>query len=180
MKPRYANWLRGHVTAWRKKQFVPSTWWQVWVLVAIPISIGIPAITMTVNSPTLPPVLAAACVVATLLGLAVALLPGKWAAERPLDLIWLVADSLGLMPALLLLRAVELPGRGVSVGHSVAWLFAMGGLFGHSISCGDRGNRPGGRSDQRATLAKAKQTHLAIRRCLAGLSAGEAKALGGT
>jgi hypothetical protein len=123
------NWLRGRVAAWRKKRFVPSTWWQVWVLGAIPISIGIPAITMTMNSPTLPPALAAACAAATLLGLAVALLPGKWAAERPLDLIWLVADGVELMPALLLLRAVELPGRGLSVSYSAAWLLAIGGLL---------------------------------------------------
>ena len=83
---------------------------------------------MSVNLPTLPPALAAACVVATLLGLAVALLPGQWAAERPLDLIWLAADGLGLMPALMLLRAVELPGRGVSLSPAVAWFFAIGGL----------------------------------------------------
>jgi hypothetical protein len=128
-----ANWLLGQVAAWRKEHFGPSTWWQVWVLVAIPISIGIPAITMTVNSPTLPPALAAACVVATLLGLAVALLPGKWAVERPLDLIWLVADSVGLMPALLLLRAIELPGRGLSVSDSSAWLLAIGGILAGSV-----------------------------------------------
>lgn len=65
------------------------------MLGAFPISIGIPAVTMTMNSPTLPPVLAAACAAATLLGLAVAPLPGKWAAERPLDLMWLVADGVG-------------------------------------------------------------------------------------
>ncbi|MCL4302193.1 MAG: hypothetical protein KJ077_41280 [Anaerolineae bacterium] len=128
-----ANWLWGQVTARRKKQFVPSTWWQVWVLSAIPISIGIPAITMTVNSPALPPSLAAACVVATLLGLAVALLPGKWAAERPVDLLWLVADGVGLMPALLLLRAVELPGRGLSVSYVTAWLLAIGGLLAGAV-----------------------------------------------
>lgn len=91
-------------------------------------SLGIPAITMSVNWPTLPPALAAACVVATLLGLAVALLPGQWAAERPLDLIWLATDGLGLMPALMLLHAVELPGRGVSLSPVVAWFFAIGGL----------------------------------------------------
>lgn len=128
-----ANWLRGQVAAWHKKHFTPSTWWQVWLLGAIPIGIGIPAITMTVNSPTLPPALAAACVVATLLGLAVALLPGKWAAERPLELTWLVADGVGLMPALLLLRVVELPGRGLSVSNSAAWLFAIGGLLAGSF-----------------------------------------------
>ncbi len=122
------NWLWGQVAAWHKKHFVPSTWWHVWLLGAIPIGLGIPAITMTVNSPTLPPTLAAACAVVTLLGLAVALLPGKWAAERPLELIWLIADGVGLMPVLLLLRAVELPSRGLAVNHTVAWLFAIGGF----------------------------------------------------
>lgn len=128
-----ANWLRGQVAAWRKMHFAPSTWWRVWLLGALPISIGIPAITMTVNSPTLPPALAAACVVATLLGLAIALLPGKWAAERPLDLTWLVVDSVGLMPPLLLLRVAELPGRGVSVSDSAALLIAVGRLLAGSV-----------------------------------------------
>ena len=86
---------------------------------------GIPAITMTVNSPTLPLSLAAACVVA---GLAVALPAGRWAAAWPGDLAWLAADGLGLVPALLLLRAVELPGRGLSVSPAVAWGAALGGL----------------------------------------------------
>ena len=128
-----SNWLRGRVAAWHKKHSSPSAWWQVWLLVAIPIGIGIPTITMTVNSPTLPPALAAACVVATLLGLAVALLPGEWAAKRPQELTWLVVDGVGLMPALLLLRAVELPGRGLSVSDSAARLFAIGGVLAGSL-----------------------------------------------
>lgn len=123
-----ANWLHGRMCVRRQKPCTTAIWWQVWVGCAIPISLGIPAITMSVNSPTLPPTLAAACVVATLLGLAVALLPGQWAAERPLDLIWLAADGLGLMPALMLMRAVELPGRGVSLSPAVAWFVAIGGL----------------------------------------------------
>jgi hypothetical protein len=123
------NWSRGRIAVWRKRRFVPSSWWQVWGLAAVPLSLGIPVITMTVNAPTLPLSLAAACVTATLLGLAVALLPGKWAAERPLDLMWLAVDSLGLMPVLLLLRAVELPGQGVSLSLAVAWLLAMGGML---------------------------------------------------
>lgn len=124
-----ANWLQGQIAAWQNKQFTPSTWWQVWLLAAIPIAIGIPAITMNVNLPTLPPTLAAACAVATLLGLAVALQPGKWAATQPAALTWLVADGVGLMPALLLLRAIELPDRGLWVTHSIAWLFSIGGLL---------------------------------------------------
>ncbi len=131
-----ANGLWGHVSARRKQRFVPTAWWRVWVLGAIPLSIGIPVITMTLNSPTLPPHLAVACVVATLLGLAVALLPGKWAAERPLDLMWLAADGVGLMPPLLLLRAVELPGRGLSIGQGVAWRVAIGSCLAGAVWLG--------------------------------------------
>lgn len=124
-----AYWLAARIAAWRKQTFVPAHWWQVWLGCVIPLSIGIPAITMTVNSPTLPPSLAAACVAATLVGLAIALLPGQWAADRPWDLIWLAADGIGLMPALMLLRAIELPSRGLSVSHMTVWLLAMGGLL---------------------------------------------------
>ena len=96
---------------------------------ALPLIIGIPAITMSRNTPTLPLGLAAACVVATLTGLALALLPGEWAARRPVDLTWLAFDGLGLMPILLLLHSVELPDRGVSVSMPLAILLACGGLL---------------------------------------------------
>ena len=65
---------------------------------------------MTLNTPTLPLRLASACVIATLAGLALALLPGEWAARRPANLLWLALDGMGLAPILLLLRSVELPG----------------------------------------------------------------------
>jgi len=67
-------------------------------------------------------------VVVTLIGLALALAPGAWAAQRPLDLGWLVFDGVGLMPSLLLLRAIELPGRGL-VSVPIACLAAFGGTF---------------------------------------------------
>lgn len=122
------NWLGGRIAARRGRSFGAPSPWRVWALGALPLAVGIPAITMTVNSPTLPLSLAAACVAATLAGLAVALPAGRWAAERPGDLAWLAADGLGLVPALLLLRAVELPGRGLSVSPVVAWGAAIGGL----------------------------------------------------
>ena len=124
-----ARWLCGRVAAWRKKDFTPSTWWQVWVGCVTPLGSGIPTITMTVNSPTLPPALATACTVATLVGLAVALLPGRGAAERPLDLLWLVGDGIGLMPAPLILRVLELPSQGLSISVPGGWLFVIGGLL---------------------------------------------------
>lgn len=124
-----ANWMLAQRAHRCGKRFVPSAWWRVWMLSAIPLGIGIPAITMSVNAPTLPPELAMACVVATWAGLAIALLSGEWAAERPKELLWLAADGLGLMPPLLCLRAVELPGRGVSLDMPTAWLWALGSVL---------------------------------------------------
>lgn len=123
-----ANWIGGRLAHRRGVSFGTPPWWQVWAFCLIPLAAGIPAITMTVNAPTLPLSLAATCAATALAGLAVALLPGKWAAERPDDLIWLTLDGLGLVPALLLLRAIELPGRGLSVSPVLAWTFAIGGL----------------------------------------------------
>jgi hypothetical protein len=123
------NWVLGRLANRRGQDYRPPAWWRVWVLCALPLIVGIPAITMTRNLPTLPLGLAAACVIATLAGLALALLPGEWAARRPVDLTWLAFDGIGLMPILLLLRSVELPGRGVSVTMPLAVLLAVGGLM---------------------------------------------------
>lgn len=128
-----ANWLGGRLAARRGAHFGTPAWWRVWGLCAIALAIGIPAVTMTANTPTLPWSLAAACVVMTLAGLALALLPGRWAAERPADLLWLAADGVALMPTLILWRAIELPGRGLSVSPAVAWIFAIGSVVGGAV-----------------------------------------------
>jgi hypothetical protein len=123
------NWALGRIGHRRGRIYRAPAWWRVWTLCALPLIIGIPAVTMTLNSPTLPFGLAAACVIATLAGLALALLPGDMAARRPFDLIWLAFDGLGLLPILLLLHTMELPGRGVSVTPTMAVLLAFGGLL---------------------------------------------------
>ncbi len=121
-------WLQGQIARWRQKPFVPSAWWQTWLLTAIPTGLGISIITMTMNQPTLPPALATACIAATLFGLAITSLAGNWAIRCPWELLWLIADGVGLMPVLLLLRVIELPGRGLSVSSTTVWLFSLGGL----------------------------------------------------
>jgi hypothetical protein len=88
--------------------------------------VGIPLITMRVNAPTLEPIDAAACVAAALVGLAFALMPGAAAAERPVELFWIALHGAGLMPALLLTRALELPGQGL-ISPVIAWGAAVGG-----------------------------------------------------
>lgn len=120
-----ANWLAAQVARWRGRRFVPSSWWRVWLLCVVPLGIGIPLITMTLNAPTLPPLLAAACLGTTLTGLAVALMPGAWAAKRPRELVWLGADAVGLMPPLLLLHVVEFADRSATVSRATFWIFAM-------------------------------------------------------
>ncbi|MEE8390988.1 MAG: hypothetical protein V3S14_09370 [Anaerolineae bacterium] len=98
----------------------------MWGFYVLPLVVGIPVVTMTFNWPTLPLLNTAACVVATLIGLALALPSGSWAAQRPTDLCWLALDGLGLMPTLSLLHAVELPARGL-VSVPVAFLAVLGG-----------------------------------------------------
>lgn len=87
------NWLVGRLVA----NYRSPPWWRVWVLCAPPLLIGIPLITMTVNEPTLPPSNAAQITFVTLIGLALALAPGRMAAERPRELVWLAFDGWVLM-----------------------------------------------------------------------------------
>lgn len=120
-----ANWFLGRIAGLRYRIYTPPAWWQVWSLGAIPLTIGILTITMTCNQPVLPISTAAACVVTTLSGLALALAPASLAAQRILDLGWLTLAGAGLVPCFLLLRAVELPGQGLASGPT-AWSVAIG------------------------------------------------------
>lgn len=110
---------------------------RVWALCAPPLALIIVGVTTTMNAPTLTLGQAVGCAAATLAGLALALAPMRWAAERPMDLVWLAGDGLGLAPVLLLLRALELPAQGLvtmplaiavaagAVVAAIAWLAMM-------------------------------------------------------
>lgn len=121
-------WLLARLIEARRGSYSPPAWWRVWAVAALPVAGGIVLVETTANAPTLPLPNALGSAVAALAGLAVALAPAGWAARRPADLVWLAADGLGLAPVLLLLRAVELPGRGLSVPPTVAWLMAGGSV----------------------------------------------------
>ncbi len=127
------NWIGGRVAARSGSSFGTPSWWRVWALSAPGLIAGILAITMTANTPVLPLPLAVASAATALAGLALALMPGRWAADRPDDLLWLMLDGMGLVPALLLLRAIELPGRGLSVSPTVVWFFAIGAVIGGAL-----------------------------------------------
>jgi hypothetical protein len=124
-----ANWIAGRMAARGGWSFRPPAWQRVWLLCLVPLAAGIPAITLTANTPSLPPSLAAACTLATLAGLALALAPGSWAAQRPVELAWLALDGAGLMPVLILFHFVELPGRGSAVPTAAPWAVAIGSLL---------------------------------------------------
>lgn len=121
-----ANLLLGRIAVLRHLAPRPPAWWKVWALCAPPLILGITIITMTANWPTLLLPNAGACLVATLSGLALALAPGSLAMKQPVELGWLALDGMGLMPSLLLLRAIELPGRGLSVSVGTIYLVAFG------------------------------------------------------
>lgn len=120
-----ANFLLARIV---KGYRVPE-WWRVWLWCALPLAIGIVVITTTQNSPTMPLAIAVACAIAALIGLALALMPGELAAHRPCELLWVTVDGLGLVPPLLLMRAIELPSRGLAVSVLTAYAFEIGSIM---------------------------------------------------
>jgi len=108
----------------------PPAWWRVWAASAPLLMVGIPAITMTANEPTLPAKYAAEVTLAALIGMGLALLPGSLAAQAPSELWWLAADGLGMMLILLTLIQTEKVSRWLAQGQ-MAWLgMAAAGLVG--------------------------------------------------
>jgi hypothetical protein len=122
-----ASWLLGRLAA----NYRSPAWWRVWALCAVPLLIGIPLITMTVNQPTLPLLNAAQTTLATLIGLALALMPGKMAAERPGDLVLLIFDGCALMLVLLNIIGIEEVDRWLANGRTWwLWMMVVGSVSG--------------------------------------------------
>lgn len=112
---------------WR--DYRAPAWWRVWLGCALPLGIGIPLITMNVNSPTMPAAIALAIVIVMLGGLALALMPGALAAHQPRKLGWIALYGLGLVPPLLLIRAIELPSRRITLSVFPAKAFEIGSII---------------------------------------------------
>jgi len=132
-----ASWILARLFA----NYRPPEWWRVWAVCAVVLLVGVPAITMTVNKPTLPVGHAALVTLVTLLGVGLALGPSGLAADRPGELLWLVADGIGV--ALMMLNLIHIEkvrrwlARGgiwwvrmmvVSLTVGVVWLFVVTGL----------------------------------------------------
>lgn len=116
---------------WRARRrggaYVPPAWWRVWLVAALPVGTGVVAITTTANTPTLPLLLGLACAASALAGLALALLPGRMAAQEPGRLAWLALDGLGVAAVLQLGIALGLPARALIGGPAA--IAAAGGAF---------------------------------------------------
>lgn len=103
------------------RQFRAPMWGRLWLMCAIPLLIAIPLLVMTVNDPVLPPANAAQVTAVTLAGLALALAPGKLAGGRPLSLLWLLVDGLGL--AILLVTLTRIDSIAAWLAHErVLWI----------------------------------------------------------
>ncbi len=121
-------WLLGRIAATRQVAYTPPDWRRVWLLSAAPLAVGITWITMTQNAPTLPVGLALMVVASTPAGLALALWPGRWAAEQPVELIWLAGDGLGIALLLFTVRLVEWPSQAL-LAPSVAYAVVIAGII---------------------------------------------------
>ncbi len=114
------NWLLGRLL----RGYQAPAWQRIWILSAIPLALAIPLITMTVNEPTLPFVLALWVILVALAGLALALLPGRLAAEWPSELLLLALDGLGLMLIITSLVGLERVGGWIERG-SILYVTGM-------------------------------------------------------
>jgi hypothetical protein len=122
-----ANWLAGRVAGWRGRAYRPPPWQRVWLLCAPPLAVGIPAITMTLNRPTLPLLDALGAALATLAGVALSLIGAEWAAARFAELAWLALDGAGLIPVLQLFVGPERAAMGL-INTQLGWGAAATGL----------------------------------------------------
>ncbi len=111
------------------RSFRTPEWQRVWLVCALPLAIGISLITMNLNAPTLSLAIAAACVIVALVGLAFALMPASLAVRQPGAFAWLALDGFGLMPTLIMFRAIELTGRGLSASPATLYLAAFGSIL---------------------------------------------------
>ena len=112
-------------------RYRPPAWWRVWAVCAVVLVVGVPAITMTANAPTLPLGNGAQVTLVALIGVGLALWPSELAAVRPGELVWLVAAGFGLMMVWLLIvtglrlwlrRSVSGAGTTFATGVSVSYL----------------------------------------------------------
>jgi hypothetical protein len=119
-----ANWLAGRLSS----SYQPPAWWQLWLISFAPISFIIVLITMTTNQPVLPAEHTARVVLVALVGLALALAPGRTAATRPVSLLLLAGDGLALMLFLTATLGIERLGQFSASNRAYTIAIAFAGV----------------------------------------------------
>lgn len=90
------------------RSYTPPTWQVVWVVPALAITVGIPLITTTTtHAPRLPFGFTLWVTAVALIGLALALLPGTLAGQRPFETALISVDGIGLSLVLIGASAIE-------------------------------------------------------------------------
>ena len=123
----FGGWCCVSLAALFHKIYHLPSWQQVWSFSALPVAIGIWAITTRCNFPTLPWPLSARCIIAAWIGMALALWLADLIVHQTLEALWVILHGAGVVPILLLVRAVELPSHGLASPAS-AYLLAIAGL----------------------------------------------------
>lgn len=122
-----ANWSLSHLSKPKQRNYYLPPWWIVWLVSTPILALGIPLITMALNQPRMTLTIAAQSTLAAVSGIALALIAGSLATRQLTELAWFALYGFGLTPALILIRAVELPGRGLA-NASEAYLSAIAGV----------------------------------------------------
>jgi hypothetical protein len=117
------GWLLARLVG---KSYRSPVWWRVWIMCLVPLLIGIPAITMTANGPTLPLLNAVQATIVTLLGLGLALLPSSMVAGNPGGLVWLAAEGWGVMLMLVAIASLDELPQWREIGRAHWLLIALG------------------------------------------------------
>lgn len=103
-------------------------WQRAWLLASLPTALFVIWTTTSRNAPTLTVSHGIGVAAVALLAMALALSPAPLAARRPRELTLLALTGMGLVPTLMLVRAIELPASG-RLTDAQAWGIAGGALL---------------------------------------------------
>ena len=123
-----ANWLLGRLM----KDYRAPVWWRVWIMAAPALFVTISLVTITVNEPTLPLAHALPTALAAVLAMALAIMPGKMAVERPWRLLLLLVDGSAMGAVISALSMIERVRW--MLGRGTIWpMLLVGGILGGAM-----------------------------------------------
>ena len=124
------NWLAARGLGIFGRKYTPPNWLPVWLYGILPVGAGIVWITVTQNTPVLPLPIALRVAAIAILGLAPALAIGTEMAFPTWRIFGTFIAAGGIVPVVLLLRAIELPAQGILSTKQALGMAAGGVIFG--------------------------------------------------